>query len=408
MSNNKIALSFLLQKAKVNRKGKCPIKCRIIYKKEKKEFAIGYSIEEPYWDSKMQEGISPSEDFEFINTQLSLIKTKINQAFLFLQVNNPDFDVNDLYNQYLGKSLRKDMGLIEVYDEYLNRIHKLIDKEIKLVTYNKYKESKVHLVDFIYWNMKTKDVKLNALKSNFVTDYEYFLKTEKNFQTGTIYKAIQRFRKVVRYAVGNDYLAKDPFMLYKSLRPKKELVYLTNKELRDLEDYDFAQSRLEQVRDMFVFCCYTGLAFKEMSNLRQQNIISGFDGNKWISMKREKTNKEISIPLLPNALKLLDKLSQTKESDMDWLLPSISNQKFNSYLKEIAAVVGITKNLTHHLARKTFATTVLLYNDVPMEIVSELLGHSKMSITQEHYGKVVQKKVSEHMQNLTKRLSSKE
>ncbi len=408
MNVNKLSILLALQKTKMNKKGKCPIRCRLTYKKEKREFSTGHFIEESYWNSKMQEAKPPSEDFEFINTQLSLIKTKINQAFLFLQVNNPDFDVNDLYNQYLGKSLQKDMGLIEVYDEYLKRIHKLIDKEIKLVTYNKYKESKVHLVDFIYWKMKTKDVKLNALKSNFVTDYEYFLKTEKNFQTGTIYKAIQRFRKVVRYAVGNDYLDKDPFMLYKSLRPKKELVYLTKEELKDLQEYDFAQSRLEQVRDMFVFCCYTGLAFKEMSNLREQNIISGFDRNKWISMKREKTNKEISIPLLPNALVLLDKLSQVQENDIDWLLPSISNQKFNSYLKEIAAVVGITKNLTHHLARKTFATTVLLYNDVPMEIVSELLGHSKISITQEHYGKVVQKKVSEHMQNLTKKLKGLE
>jgi integrase/recombinase XerD len=397
----------MLQKTKLNKKGKCPIRCRITYRKEKREFSTGHFIEHIYWDSKLQQAKPPNNENDFINTQMSLIKNKLNQAFLFLQVNNPDFDINDLYNQYLGKSLQKDMGLIEVYDEYLRRIYKLIGKELKLVTYNKYKESKVHLVDYIYWKMKTKDVRLNALKANFVNDYEYFLKTEKNFQTGTIYKAIQRFRKVVRYAVGNDYLSKDPFMLYKSLRPKKELVYLTEEELKTLEEYDFAQSRLEYVRDMFVFCCYTGLAFKEMTNLREQNIISGFDGNKWISMKREKTNKDISIPLLPQALQMLTKESLVSQ-EADKVMPTISNQKFNSYLKEIAYVVGISKILTHHLARKTFATTVLLYNDVPMEIVSELLGHSKISMTQEHYGKVVQKKVSEHMQNLTKKLRGSE
>lgn len=403
MNVNKLSILIQLQKAKLNKKGKCPIRCRITYKKEKREFSTGHYIEESYWDSKIQEAKPPNEEYNFINTQLSLIKTKINQAFLFLQVNNPDFDVNDLYNQYLGKSLQKDMGLIEAYDEYLRRIYKLIGKEIKLVTYNKYKESKVHLVDFIYWKMKTKDVKLNALKSNFITDYEYFLKTEKNFQTGTIYKAIQRFRKVVRYAVGNDYLDKDPFMLYRSLRPKNDLVYLTKEELMALEEYDFAQSRLEQVRDMFVFCCYTGLAFKEMINLEEQHIITGFDGNKWIKMKREKTQKEVSIPLLPEALRLLENISNDVKRDVK-ILPAISNQKFNSYLKEIADVVGINKNITHHLARKTFATTILLYNDVPMEIVSELLGHSKLSITQEHYGKVVQKKVSEHMVKLGQKL----
>lgn len=399
--SNKLTILFLIEKGKTNKQGKCPLKCRLTYKGERKPFAIGFFINPECWNNKIQEAVPTNEENNFLNTQLSLIKTKINQAFLFLQVNNPDFDINDLYNQYLGKSLQKNVGLIEVYDEYLKRIHKLIGKELKLVTYNKYKESKVHLVDFIYWKMKTKDIKLNALKANFIVDYEYFLKTEKNFQTGTIYKAIQRFRKVVRYAVGNDYLGKDPFMLYKSLRPKKELVYLTKEELKALEDYDFRQSRLEQVKDMFVFCCYTGLAFNEMVRLEDIHIIVGFDGNKWIKMTREKTNRDIAIPLLQISTTIIEKYYNNINQ---YVFPSISNQKFNSYLKEIADVVGINKNLTHHIARKTFATTVLLYNDVPMEIVSELLGHSKMSITQEHYGKVVQKKVSEHMAVLTTKL----
>jgi integrase/recombinase XerD len=142
---------------------------------------------------------------------------------------------------------------------------------------------------------------------------------------------------------------------------------------------------------MFIFCCYTGLAYNEMSELKTSHIITGFDGNDWIQMKRKKTNHQISIPLLPMSKLIIDKYFESNKLEV---LPKISNQKFNSYLKEIADIVGISKNLTHHLARRTFATTVLLYNDVPMEIVSELLGHSKMSITQEHYGKVVQKKVS--------------
>lgn len=401
--NNKLTILFLIEKGKTNKHGKCPLKCRLTYKGERKPFSTGLFINPDNWNNKIQEAVPPNEGNDFINTQLSLIKNKISQAFLFLQVNSPDFDVSDLYSQYKGVPLQKELGLIETYDEYLKRIHKLIDKEIKLVTYNKYKESKVHLVDFIYWKMKTKDIKLNALKANFIVDYEYFLKTEKNFQTGTVYKAIQRFRKVVRYAVGNDYLGKDPFMLYKSLRPKKELVYLTKEELKALEDYDFRQSRLEQVKDMFVFCCYTGLAFNEMARLEDIHIIIGFDGNKWIKMTREKTNRDISIPLLQISTTIIEKYYNNINQ---YVFPSISNQKFNSYLKEIADVVGIDKNLTHHIARKTFATTVLLYNDVPMEIVSELLGHSKMSITQEHYGKVVQKKVSEHMQNLTEKLKT--
>ena len=138
-----------------------------------------------------------------------------------------------------------------------------------------------------------------------------------------------------------------------------------------------------------------------MSNLNSSNLVKEFDDNIWIKMTRQKTNELISVPLLEQAKVILDKY-KTEES----LLPKISNQKFNSYMKEIAEVLGINKKLTHHIARKTFATTVLLYNDVPMEIVSKLLGHSKMSVTQDSYGEVVQKRVSESMKNLSKKLKN--
>ena len=140
---------------------------------------------------------------------------------------------------------------------------------------------------------------------------------------------------------------------------------------------------------MFVFCCYTGLAYQEMSSLRRHHISKGFDGNLWINMIRQKTEQPIAVPLLPEAEAILEKYKQV---DSDVVLPSISNQKFNSYLKEIAALVGIEKKLTRHIARKTFATTVLLLNGVP-----ELLGHSKVTVTQEHYAKVVKSKVSDEI-----------
>ena len=150
---------------------------------------------------------------------------------------------------------------------------------------------------------------------------------------------------------------------------------------------------------MFVFCCYTGLPYQEMASLEAKHIVKKFDDKLWIDMFRQKTKKQFSLPLLPKAIEILDKYKNDKE-----LLPIISNQKLNSYIKEVAEIIGIEKKLTHHIARKTFATTVLLYNDVPMEIVSELLGHSKISTTQDHYAKVVQKKVSEQIINLIKKI----
>ena len=158
---------------------------------------------------------------------------------------------------------------------------------------------------------------------------------------------------------------------------------------------------LQQVKDWFVFSCYTGLAYNEIKNLKKQHIVKGFDGMLWIEMKRDKTQKNIAIPLLPKAQELIDKYA---DDNSDVVFEVLSNQKYNSYLKEIASILGLEKRLTTHTARKTFASTVLLYNDVPMEIVSKLLGHSNMTITQAHYGKIVQKKVGEEMQRISRKL----
>jgi integrase len=174
------------------------------------------------------------------------------------------------------------------------------------------------------------------------------------------------------------------------------VVFLSPEELKELEQHEFTQSRLQFIKDLFVFSCYTGLPYRELMDLKQSNITKGFDGNLWIKMKREKTSKELSIPLLPKALETLEQYS----NEEDYVFPRISNQRYNSYLKEIAVVVGIDRRLTTHMARRTFASTVLLYNDVPMEVVSELLGHSNMKITQDSYGEVVQKKVSLEMERL--------
>jgi site-specific recombinase XerD len=401
MNNNKLSILFLLQKVRINKQGKCPIRCRITFNEVRQEFATGLFINPNHWNSKLQQAKPPNEDNNYINNQVSLIKQKINQAFLYLQINNAAISVEDIYKQFKGVKLDKELGLIEVYNLYNQRIKKLIGIEIKLVTYNKYLESLKHLSDFIFWKYHLKDIMLKDLIFNFILDYEYYLKTEKKLQQSTLSKAIQRFRKVVGYAVNQNYLQKEPFGGYKQTRLKKEVVYLTVEELANLEKQVFSQIRLEQVKDMFVFCCYTGLAFNEMAKLETKHIVMGFDGNKWIQINRDKTNKLISIPLLQKSITIIEKYLEEKNA---FVLPRISNQKFNSYLKEIADIVGIKKNLTHHIARKTFATTILLYNDVPMEIVSELLGHSKMSLTQEYYGKIVQKKVSESITNLETKL----
>lgn len=407
MEISKLNILFIISKSRVNRQGLAPLFCRLTYKDEKKQFATGLFINPKQWQNKTQKAHPPNTDTNFINIQLSLIKQEINQAFIFLQLQKPDFDVEHLYRHYKGETQKEDKTLMDAFNYHNNRMRKLVGIEVSINSWERYHNTYNHINDFIWHKFRKKDFKLKDMTSNFITDFEYYLKTEKKFMPTTIYKSIQRFRRVIRVAVAMDYIIKDPFMLYRAKKPKKEILYLTPEELEELENYNFAQTRLSNVRDMFVFCCYTGLAYQEMFSLEPKHIVKGFDGKEWIKMTRKKTQKEISVPLLPKAIEIIGN-GALEHKDVHKLLPVISNQKFNSYLKEIVAIVGIDKPLTHHLARKTFATTVLLYNDVPMEIVSELLGHSKISITQEHYGKVVQKKVSEHMQNLTKKFKGSE
>ena len=260
----KLNLLFLLYKTKTNSTGKCPLRCRITYNNKRKEFSTGLFINPMNWLSK-QQAIKPNEpDANLIETQLSLIKTKLSQAFLFLQVKGSSFTVDDIYKQYKGRTPRKEFGVIEVYNLHNGRIKKLVGIEIKQVTYSKYIESGRYLQSFIRHKFNSNDVKLKTLKSSFLEHYEYFLKTEKKFQQSTLNKAIQRFRKVIKYAISEDYLDKDPFILYKAKRVKKEVVFLSSGQLKSLENKTFKIKRIQKVKDMFVFCCYTGLAFIDM------------------------------------------------------------------------------------------------------------------------------------------------
>lgn len=395
MDNLKIL--FVIATNRLRKDNKAPLYCRITYKGKRKQFSIGIFIDIKTWNNKQQRVKPP--DKNLLNSRISLIKQQINQAFLFLQVSKKDFDVEDVFLKYKGKEKTSNKSVLELFKEHNEKAEKLIGKEYVLPTIWKFKQSRNLLKDFIKFQFKKNDYQFKDLNLQFIKNYEFYLKTEKNLAQSTTYKVIQRFRKIIKIAIAESYLDKDPFIMYKIKRPKAKIIYLTTEELKLLEDFTFSQIKLEKVKDLFMFCCYTGLAFKEMENLDKSHIVTGFDGCKWIKMNRVKTDKPVSIPLLSKALRIIEKYQND-----DGVLPKITNQKFNSYIKEVAEIVGIEKKLTHHIARKTFATTILLYNDVPMEIVSELLGHSKISITQEHYAKVIQKKVSEQMKLVNKKI----
>ena len=298
-----------------------------------------------------------------------------------LQILENDFDIAAIQMRYKGEDSKEEISILGTYDLHNDKAKKLIGIDFNELSWSRYVESRRTVALFITKFYKRKDVKLKDLDLKFIKDLEYFFKIDLKLKQATVYRSIQRVKKIIQFAVGENYLKKDPFHLYKNKKYKTVIVYLTDEELKRLEKHTFNQIRLQQVKDLFVFCCYTGLAYSEMTTLTTNNIEVGFDGNEWIRMIRKKTNRKISVPVLPKAKEILEKYGNE--------LPKISNQKFNSYLKEISALLSIEKKLTHHIARKTSATTVLLYKNVPMEIVSDLLGHFNMNITQAHYGKVV-------------------
>ena len=400
MTTENFNILFVQAKNRINKKNQSPLYCRITLNGIRKQFSTGIHIESIYWNSKKQLVLKTHKTASLYNSLLDNIKSKINNAYGVLKLEDNVFTIEDILDKYLGKEIKKKENILSYYKQYLFKIKKLVGLDLKESTYNKFVYVGNHLEAFLKWKFKKTDFPLEELSLQFLDDFDYFLKIEKEQSQITINKTIQRFRAPIKQAISEGYLDRDPFILHKAKTVRKTVIFLTTEELKTFEETVFQQKRLSTIQDLFIFCCYTGLAYNEMSNLESKHIIIGFDSMNWIQMKREKTQREISIPILPKAQIIIDKYSKNNTL----IFPSISNQKFNSYLKEIGDISGINKRLTHHVARKTFASTVLLYNDVPMEIVSELLGHSNMTITQESYGKIVQKKVSEQMKNLAQKL----
>lgn len=282
----------------------------------------------------------------------------------------------------------------------------LVGKEYTKGTHLRYETSLRHTLAFLKWKFKIKDIELSRVNHSFIMDYEFYLRSVRNCANNSAVKYIRNFGKIIYICVANQWLTHDPFLSYKSKFKKVERIFLNKQELQTLADKEFEFKRLAHVRDVFLFCCFTGLAYVDVKQLRKKDIITGIDGEKWISIKRQKTNVPSKIPILPMAIKLISKYKDYPKCDENELvLPVLSNQKMNAYLKEVTDLCGIHKNITFHIARHTFATTVTLLNGVPIESVSKMLGHTNIKTTQ-HYAKILDIKVSEDMRLLKERIEN--
>lgn len=245
---------------------------------------------------------------------------------------------------------------------------------------------------------------LTEVTHKFITDYEFYLKTIQGLQHNSAMVNIKKLKKIIRQCVANDWLNKDPFKSYKITTKETNRNFLLKDEVETLRHKNFAARRLEQVRDIFLFSCYTGLSYTDVMTLTQKDISIGIDGEQWIFTTRIKTDTASRIPLLPVAKDILNKYAHEPEIiHSGRLLPKLTNQRLNSYLKEISDLCGFNKELTFHCARHTFATTVTLTNGVPIETVSKMLGHKSLRTTQ-IYAKILDNKVSDDMKALRHKL----
>lgn len=399
----RVNISFFRYHSRETETGEAPLYCRLWHESKRKIFSIGFKVTRNRWNQNKQIATGKSEMTQRINTQMEVIKKKLVEIETKLIMEGSEDILEDMYALYIGKTTVS-RSFITLFEERYMTAKSMEGIKFKKSTLDKFKDVLELVRAYIKKSYHAADIPMNKVNFKFISGLEDYLLTVRRQKPVTINKNMQRVKQVTTYAMKCNYIKVDPFIDHAPLKVEKELVFLTTEELHKLESYQFAQERLAKVRDLYLFSVYTGLAYHEAFALQKKHIIMAFDKKFWIEMKREKTGKGISVPLLPQAMKIMEKYDNGGDKEAH-VLPAISNQKMNSYLKEITEIVGINKKLTHHTARKTFATTILLYNDVPIEIVSKLLGHSSIAVTQKHYAKVVNKKVSACMEKLEKQLN---
>ena len=387
---------FYLKKPKLYEKGLVPIYLRITIDGKRSEISIKREADPDNWNSKAGRMDGKSEKVRQFNGYLDTLQSQLYAAHQALIRDHKMITAEALKNRYTGASEKQRM-LIEIFQKHNDEVESLIDKGFAAGTVERYKTSLSHTLEFIKWKFRISDIDIRDICHEFITDYDFYLRSVRKCANNTVIKYLKNFKKIIRICIANGWLDKDPFIRYKPKLTEVERHFLSTEELHTISEKEFVADRLNQVKDIFVFSCYTGLAYVDVTKLTPSNLVIGIDGKYWIKTHRTKTDTPSNIPLLPPAMEIINKYKDHPVSvNKGRLLPVLSNQNMNAYLKEIADICGITKALTFHIARHTFATTVTLSNGISLESVSKMLGHKNLRTTQ-HYAKILDKKVSQDM-----------
>ncbi len=379
--------------------GEVPIYVRITVDGKRQELFTKQWVEVKLWDSRKGRVKGNRESARIINQHIDHIRSRLNVIYNQLQQENRLITATAIKDHFTG-NMSNQHSLLEAFQYHNEQMKAQIGRGYAKATYTKFLTTFKLTQEFIKHQFHREDLYLSELRYQFITDFEFYLKTVRKCAHNTTMKYLTNFRKIINLAVTNEWIDRDPFAKFKGSKQEVKRDFLTEEELERIAQKSFTVARLNLVKDTFLFCCYTGLAYVDVARLSLDNISTGIDGEQWLFIDRQKTGSSSQVPLLPPALAIIERYREHPEAvDKGLLLPVLSNQKLNAYLKEIADLCNISKHLTFHVARHTFATTVTLTNGIPIESVSSMLGHKSIKTTQ-IYAKVVQKKVSEDMKIL--------
>jgi len=401
--NKTFSLLFYVKKSKKLANGTAPIYLRITVDGTPREITTKRHIEPDKWNSNAQKVNGNTEEIKALNAYLKTLEQEVYETQHQLLKDKQAVTTVGLKNKLLGIDERK-RYLVPIFEDHNSKVKALLGDEFAPGTLERYKTSLKHTIDFLKWKYNVSDIEISEINHSFITEYEFYLRSVRKCNNNSAVKYIKNFGKIIRICLANGWLDKNPFANYKAKVKEVERVFLNNEELEIIATKEFRTKRLNQIRDIFLFSCYTGLAYADVKKLDKSQIVFGIDGEKWIYTNRQKTDTRSNVPLLPMAQVILDKYAHDPEcASKGKLLPVLSNQKMNEYLKEIACLCEIEKEFTYHTARHTFATTVTLTNGVPIESVMKMLGHKDLKTTQ-HYAKILNSKVSEDMKSLKEKL----
>lgn len=406
MKRNSFTVLFLLKKQPL-KSNDAPVSMRITVNGQRAEIRTRRSIDSKLWCQAKERSRGRDRLSQDLNHYIDTSRVRLYQIFDELEREEKPMSAKIVLDIFNGKTENSQRTLLGIFKDHNEQCRKLIGIDYVAITVNRYDLCCRYLGELIKEEYQLEDIALKDVDNEFIRKFEIYLKIEKSCAQNTVIRYMKAFKKVINQAIANDWIARNPFAGIKFHEKEVVKEVLTREELTVMIQKEFEIPRLELVRDVFIFCAFTGLAFVDVSQLKPEHIVEDSKGKLWIRKHRQKTKNICNIPLLEIPKTILDKYESHPTCQKKGLcLPVMANQKMNSYLKEIADLCGIEKSISTHTARHTFATQICLSNDVPMETVSKMLGHSSLKMTQ-LYAKVIDTKISKDMDALASRIGGK-